>query len=261
MILDKIVQRKKETIAETLSGFSIEKAVEQILQMPVPRSFHDALNKPGLSIIGEIKRASPSKGMIKKDLEPGKAAKVYETTVDAISVLTEEHHFLGSSKDLEEVSKTVSLPLLRKDFIIDERQIYEGRLLGASTILLIASILDKEQLKEFIRIARSIQMEPLIEVHTGDEVEKAMEAGAGIIGINNRNLMDFTVDLSTTARLRPLIPKDILVVSESGIHQREDVRFLKEVGVDGILVGESFMKTGSIAEKAKEFRKAYGCEG
>jgi len=151
----------------------------------------------------------------------------------------------------------VTNPLLRKDFIISKFQIYEARVLGASCVLLITSILKDEQLKEYIKLAKELDMDSLVEVHTQEEVKRALQAGAQIIGINNRNLNDFSIDLNNTLKLRKLIPKEVLVVSESGIHSEEDIRFLKEAAIDGILVGESFMKSESIAKKAEEFKKAY----
>jgi len=258
MILDSIVQKKKETLLQQSISYKKEEYLEAIGRMPKPQSFYRAIKKPGLSIIGEIKKASPSKGMIKEDFNPIEIARTYEKAVDAISVLTEEHFFIGRTEYLQQVHDAVSLPILRKDFILEEVQIYEGRRLGASSILLIASILDKEKLQEFIQIIHSLDMDALVEVHGEEEVTKAIEAGAKIIGVNNRNLNDFSVDLHTTLRLRRYIPEDILLISESGIHSKEDIQFLWKAGIDGILVGESFMRTNNILEKAKEFRMAYG---
>lgn len=254
MILDKIVEKKLETISK-INFLTIDKYIELIEELPAPKSFYDAIKKEGLSIIGEIKKASPSRGVIKEEFNPLNIAMEYENSVDAISVLTEEDFFMGSLEYLRLVNSSVSIPILRKDFIIDERQIYESRLNGASAILLIAAILDVNTLKKFISTAKSIDLDPLVEAHTEEEVIKALEAGAYIIGINNRNLNDFSEDLNTTMRLRKLIPKDILVISESGISTKENIKFLK--AIDGILVGESFMRCNDICKKAKEFKEAY----
>ncbi|WP_461206445.1 indole-3-glycerol phosphate synthase TrpC [Clostridium sp. DL1XJH146] len=257
MILDKIVKKKIETLNSTKFPL-IDEFLMEIDNLDAVPSFYKALSKEGLSIIGEVKKASPSKGLINAFNEPEIFAKQYNDAVDAISVLTEEHFFLGSPEYLRRVKEVTTIPLLRKDFIIDENQIYEGRILGASSILLIASILEENRLKKFLKIARDIGLEPLVEVHKEEEVYKALNSGARIIGINNRNLEDFTVDLNTTMELRKLIPKDIIVVSESGIDKKEDIALLKQGDIDAVLVGESFMRCNSIFEKAKEFKEIYG---
>lgn len=250
MILDDIVIRKKQTLAE--STFNLENK-----NFPKIESFYKALAKPGLSIIGEVKKASPSKGLIKPDFDAVAIAQEYENAVDAISVLTEEHYFLGSPKYLTQVHEVVKLPIIRKDFIIDERQIIEARQIGASAILLIVAILTQDKLVEFLQLAQSLGLDALVETHDEQEVERALLANSKIIGINNRDLRDFKVSLDTTTRLRKLIPKDIIVVSESGINTAEDINTLKEASVDAILVGESFMKCESISKKAKEFKSVY----
>ncbi|KOA19976.1 indole-3-glycerol phosphate synthase [Clostridium homopropionicum DSM 5847] len=257
MILDKIVQRKREALLIQKEKESIYDIKEKIKNMKEPPSFYDAIAKKGLSIIGEIKKASPSKGLIREDFNPVEIASEYEVAVDAISVLTEEDFFMGKPEYLREVSKTVSLPTLRKDFIIDEFQIYEARELGASCILLIVAILEQEKLLEYIRIAESIKMDALVEAHTEEEVERAIAAGAKIIGINNRNLKDFSVDFNSTIKLKAIIPEGILVISESGIENKEQIKILKKAAIDGVLVGESFMKSGSIKNMAREFKGAY----
>lgn len=258
MILEEIVDRKKAMLKEQKLYFSVKEFEKQIENMTrPPANFYEAIGKKGLSIIGEIKKASPSKGMIKEDLDPIKAALEYKEAVDAISILTEEKFFKGSPEYLRKVSSVVDIPLLRKDFIIDDLQIFEARALGASCILLIASILTDKKLKEFIKISEDLQMDALVEVHTEEEVSRSIEAGAKIIGINNRNLKDFTVDLNNTLRLRYLIPDEILVVSESGVNSKEDIELLREANIDGVLVGESFMRAENIARKAREFKAAY----
>ncbi len=258
MILDDIVNVKKEYLLNSEYTFDVKRLYAAV-EKPVA-DFKAAMSKEGLSIIGEVKKASPSRGLIKPDFDPVEIAKEYDGAVDAISVLTEEKFFMGSPKYLKDIHKNVDLPLLRKDFVISPLQIFEARELGASTILLIAAILnDVRVLKEYINIARGVGFEPLVETHNKEEIELALEAGADIIGINNRNLKDFTEDIYTTVRLRELIPDDKIVLSESSIHTADDIRILKKANINGILVGESFMKCDNIRAKAKEFKEAYVC--
>lgn len=256
MILDEIVAKKKQTLLKSEYKFDV-KRLYKAMENPVD-SFYDAMAKEGLSIIGEVKKASPSRGLIKPDFNPVEIAKEYENVADAISVLTEEDYFQGSSGYLRDIHNEVNLPLLRKDFVVSPLQIFEARELGASTILLIAAVLDNIRvLKEFINIARGVGFEPLVETHNEKEIDLALSADAKIIGINNRNLYDFTEDIYTTVRLREFIPSDRLVISESSIHTAEDIKILSKANVNGILVGESFMRSDNIAKKAKEFRDAY----
>lgn len=256
MILDEIVEVKKEYLLKSDYSFDA-KRLYKAMEEPVS-DFKAAMAKKGLSIIGEVKKASPSRGLIKPDFKPVEIAKEYENAVDAISVLTEEKFFMGSPDYLKEIHSEVKLPLLRKDFVISPLQIFEAREMGASTILLIAAILnDKRVLKEYINIARGVGFEPLVEAHNEEEIDLALSAEADIIGINNRNLKDFSEDIYTTVRLREFIPKDKIVLSESSIHTTEDIKILKQADIDGILVGESFMKCDDIAKKAKEFKDAY----
>ncbi|HOQ16459.1 MAG: indole-3-glycerol phosphate synthase TrpC [Epulopiscium sp.] len=257
MILNKIVERKKESLNQLKKKASIAYFERLTDKKEIPLSFYKAMEKPGLSIIGEVKKASPSKGIIRQEFNPVEIAKEYESSVDAISVLTEEEFFLGSPRYLKEIHGEVKLPLLRKDFIIDPIQIYEARALGASAVLLIAAILDDIQLREFISLTHSLDMDALVEVHDEDELERALNTNAVIIGINNRNLKDFSVDINTTIKLSREIPKDKLIISESGIFTGEDIMKLKKANIDGILVGESFMKSEDINKKAKEFKDAY----
>ncbi|PKM93251.1 MAG: indole-3-glycerol phosphate synthase TrpC [Firmicutes bacterium HGW-Firmicutes-1] len=237
--------------------FHIEDMMKQIEALDNRPSFRDALAKNGLSIIGEIKKASPSKGIIREDFNPIEIAKVYETAVDAISVLTEEDYFLGRDVYLKEISELVKLPTLCKDFILIPEQIYKAKLLGASAVLLIVAILTNEQLKEYIDVAKSVGMDALVEIHTKQELERALQVGATIMGINNRNLESFKTDLNVTLELRPFIPEGIIVVSESGIHTTQDIKQLTEANIDAILVGESFMRTDDIGQHAKELKYAY----
>ncbi|HHW68284.1 MAG: indole-3-glycerol phosphate synthase [Epulopiscium sp.] len=257
MILDRIVEQKKETLKELKKTINIPLLEDVIKHTKTPPSFYQAMAKPGLSIIGEIKKASPSKGVIKEDFNPKALAKEYETCVDAVSVLTEEKFFLGDARFLKEIHEEIDLPLLRKDFIIDPIQIYEARALGASCVLLIVAILEDSQLRELVNISHSLYMDTLIEVHDEHELARALKTNGEIIGINNRNLKDFSIDLQTTINLRKEIPEDKIVISESGIFDKGDIFKLKKSNIHGILVGESFMRSENIRQKAEEFRKAY----
>ena len=254
MILDDIVARKKEAIArlrETAGEVELEKAAAQASQ---PRDFATALKEGGgPAIIAEIKRASPSAGQIRAKMEVATIAASYEREgAAAISVITEENFFQGKLEYLEEAKKVVSLPVLCKDFIVEPIQIFEARAAGADAILLIGSILEQDALKELLETARSLGMACLVEVHAAEEIAKALAAGARIIGINNRDLRTFQVDLETTIRLRSLIPTDRLVVSESGIHSRKDLDFLAQAGVDAVLVGTSLMRAENPGRKLRE---------
>ncbi|UUV18664.1 indole-3-glycerol phosphate synthase TrpC [Fusobacteria bacterium ZRK30] len=252
MILDKIVEKKKMRLKEL--NLDIKLLKEKAETEKSRPSFIDALKKEGLSIIGEVKRASPSKGLIKEKFYPLELAAEYEKCVEAISVLTEESFFLGNPEYLEKIAAKVGIPALRKDFIIDEVQIYEAKILGASAILLITAILDEKTLKKFIQVVKTLGMDALVEVHTKEEVERAIIAGAEIIGINNRDLKTFNVDLNTTVELAKLIPKDKVIVSESGIKDELDIKKLTTAGIDGVLVGEVFMRCDDIGKLAGEFK-------
>ena len=249
MILDNIVEVKKNYLVNSNYTFDT-KRLYGAMEKPVA-DFRKAMAKPGLSIIGEVKKASPSRGLIRPDFEPVEIAREYEGAVDAISVLTEEKFFMGSPEYLKAIHNEVSLPLLRKDFVISPLQIFEAREMGASTVLLIAAILkSKRVLREYINIARGVGFEPLVETHNQEEIYLALEAGADIIGINNRNLKDFSEDIYTTVRLREHIPDDKIVLSESSIHTTDDIKVLKQANINGILVGESFMRCDDIKTKA-----------
>ena len=235
MILDNIVEVKKNYLVNSNYTFDT-KRLYGAMEKPVA-DFRKAMAKPGLSIIGEVKKASPSRGLIRPDFEPVEIAREYEGAVDAISVLTEEKFFMGSPEYLKDIHNEVSLPLLRKDFVISPLQIFEAREMGASTVLLIAAILkSKRVLREYINIARGVGFEPLVETHNQEEIYLALEAGADIIGINNRNLKDFSEDIYTTVRLREHIPDDKIVLSESSIHTTDDIKVLKQANINGILV-------------------------
>ena len=257
MILDKIVEQKKIDLEEFKKTNTLEEIKEKALKCGNRVSFKEALKKDGLSIIGELKKASPSKGVIVQDFRPMELLKEYGKIADAVSVLTEEKFFLGSPEYLREAAKNTDLPLLRKDFIVDEIQIYEAKILGASAILLICAILSVDELKKYLDIAKSLDLDVLVESHDKEELEKALEAGAEIIGINNRNLSTFDLTIDTTLNLLPFIPEGKVIVSESGFHTAEDILKIKGTRVDAILVGESFMRTDDIVEKAKEFRENF----
>lgn len=258
MILDKIVNEKRVQLKKEMAEISIEGWKERISRPGLHKTidFYSALKKEDeISIIAEVKKASPSKGIIKEDFNPLEIAKKYsEGNVQAISVLTEKNFFLGDDEYLVKIRQSVALPILRKDFIIDLRQVYQSRYLGADAILLIVSILNDEELKKFQIVAEILGMQCQVEVHDREELERALESGAKIIGINNRNLKTFEVDITTTEKLMNHIPHDRVVVSESGIKSRDDMRYLKDLGVNAVLIGETFMRANSIDEKIKELK-------
>ena len=217
--------------------------------------FEKALKKDGMSFICEVKKASPSKGLIAPDFPYLQIAREYEAAgADCISVLTEPKWFLGSDEYLREISSSVSTPCLRKDFTVDEYMIYEAKTLGASAVLLICSILEKERIAEYIKIADSLGLSSLVEAHDAHEIEDALDAGARIIGVNNRNLKDFTVDTENSASLRSMVPSDRIFVSESGITCRGDVASLEAIGVDAVLAGEVLMRSADKTSKLRELK-------
>ena len=217
--------------------------------------FEKALKKDGMSFICEVKKASPSKGLIAPDFPYLQIAREYEAAgADCISVLTEPKWFLGSDEYLREISSSVSTPCLRKDFTVDEYMIYEAKTLGASAVLLICSILEKERIAEYIKIADSLGLSSLVEAHDAHEIEDALDAGARIIGVNNRNLKDFTVDTENSASLRSMVPSDRIFVSESGITCRGDVASLEAIGADAVLAGEVLMRSADKTSKLRELK-------
>lgn len=246
MILDEIADRTRERVRELKKNreiSSLRRDAEKLGGGGQP-DLKQALAAPGISFICEVKKASPSKGIIAPDFPYLHIAREYEEAgAAAISVLTEPYYFMGNDQYLREIVKSVKLPVLRKDFTVDEYQIFEAKTLGASAVLLICAILERKQLKEYMEIACSLGLSALVETHTEAEVEEALEAGAGIIGVNNRNLKTFEVDITTSRRLRSLIPEDILFVSESGIRTPEDVAALKAIRTDAVLIGETFMRS------------------
>ena len=217
--------------------------------------FEQALKKEGISFICECKKASPSKGLIAPDFPYLEIAKAYEAAgADAISVLTEPKWFLGSDQYLREIAAEVSVPCLRKDFTVDPYMIYEAKVLGASAVLLICSILSEEQLKEYREIADTLGLSALVEAHDEEEIRMALRSGARIIGVNNRNLKDFSVDTENSRRLREMVPSDVLFVSESGVRTPEDVAKLRGIGVDAVLIGETLMRAEDKKAKLAELR-------
>lgn len=250
MILDEIAAKTKER----KRVISYEQMKKTALEMEVTDEFpfEKALKKEGVSFICEVKKASPSKGLIAPDFPYIEIAKEYEQAgASAISVLTEPEYFKGTNEYLTEISKAVKIPLLRKDFTIDDYMIYEAKVIGASAVLLICAILTDEQLKEYIKLADSLGLSALVEAHTKEEVMRAMKAGARIIGVNNRDLKTFKVDVTTSIRLRSLVPPEFIYVSESGIKTPEDVKKLKENGTDAVLIGETFMRSKDKVEMLK----------
>ena len=217
--------------------------------------FEAALRKPGLSFICECKKASPSKGLIAPEFQYLEIAKEYEAAgADCISVLTEPKWFLGSDIYLKEIAAAVRIPCLRKDFTVDPYMIWEAKTLGAGAVLLIVSLLEEERLREFLQISEELGLSALTEVHDEAEAETAVRAGARIIGVNNRNLKDFTVDTENSRRLREMVPEDVLFVSESGVKNAEDVAALRAAGADAVLIGEALMKAPDKKQKLRELR-------
>lgn len=245
MILETIAQANVERYEEQQKIVPLEVIKKQALAMDANTGFpfEKALAKDGISYICEVKKASPSKGIIAEDFPYVQIAKDYENAgASAISVLTEPKWFKGENKYLEEISQNVKIPLLRKDFTVCEYQIYEAKTIGASAVLLICALLDTNTIRQWIALCDKLGLSALVEAHTKEEVLSAISAGARVIGVNNRNLKDFTVDLSTCTTLRGLVPKDILFVGESGIKTSNDIAQLKKAGVNGVLIGETLMR-------------------
>lgn len=257
-ILDKLADHARERVAEAKNKISLEEIKHQALYLPKGTfAFENALKKPDISFICECKRASPSKGLIAPVFPYLQIAEEYETAgADCISVLTEPKWFLGSDEYLLEIVGSVSIPCLRKDFTVDEYMIYEAKILGASAVLLICSILDEIQIREYIGLCDELGLSALVEAHDETEVSTAIKSGARIIGVNNRNLKDFSVDTDNSRRLRELIPQDVLFVSESGVSSAEDIAKLHEIGADAVLIGETLMRANDKKAKLSELRGA-----
>ncbi|MFD1774169.1 indole-3-glycerol phosphate synthase TrpC [Paenibacillus rhizophilus] len=257
MYLDKIVATKIKEVETLSASFSLSEVEREIAGLPAARGFRRALTlgrKRDIGLIAEVKKASPSKGLIRADFDPVQIAKAYEAGgTDCLSVLTDRQYFQGSGEYLQQVRQAVSLPLLRKDFIIDEKQIYEARLLGADAVLLIAAILTSAVLSSFTDTAGSLGLDVLIEVHDRSELEGVLDTGKAqlshvLLGINNRNLHTFETSLATTAELAALAPDGVPLISESGIAGPEDIAYLKANGADGVLVGEYFMRQQDVEQ-------------
>lgn len=265
-ILEQLAAHAKERVEQAKKRISPETIRQQALSLMSPTSesgaarnfpFERALQKPGISFICECKKASPSKGLIAPDFPYLQIAKEYEAAgADCISVLTEPKWFLGSDRFLKEIAAAVSVPCLRKDFTVDEYMIYEASLFGASAVLLICSILSDEQLQEYIGICDELGLSALVEAHDEREVRMALKAKARIIGVNNRNLKDFSVNTENSRSLRALIPDSVLFVSESGIKNADDIRKLAEIGANAVLIGETLMKAGDKKAKLAQLRSA-----
>ncbi len=258
MILEKILLKRRQRLEEVKRKRPLKLLISEVYDRAgrfVIRDFTSFIRRNnGIKLIGEIKFASPSKGIIRKEGDLSLIIEIYEKNVDAISVLTEEDFFKGSLSYLETVKNRVTKPVLRKDFIIDEYQIYESAISGADAILLIASILDEVQAKDYISLAKELGLAVLFEIHDAHELEKALSAEADIIGINNRDLKTMKIDIQTTLNIKPLIPEDKIVVSESGIKTHDDVRKLEDAGVDALLIGTVLMEAQDIKKKINELK-------
>ena len=257
-ILEQLADHARQRTEQAKRVLPPEEIRHQALSLPKGDfPFQQALKKPGVSFICECKKASPSKGLIAPNFPYLEIAKEYEAAeADCISVLTEPKWFLGNDEYLKEIAEAVSIPCLRKDFTVDEYQIYQAKVLGASAVLLICSVLTENQMKDYIRICDNLGLSALVEVHDEREVQTALNIGARIIGVNNRNLKDFSVDTDNSRRLRELIPPNVLFVSESGVRTVEDVETLRKIGADAVLIGETLMRASDKRAKLAELRGA-----
>jgi indole-3-glycerol phosphate synthase len=253
-MLDKIIAQKKEEVEQRKKVAPLAYLQERIARQKPLLDLAPALKGDQIRLIAEVKKASPSQGMLSPNFNPIELAQTYAEGggAAAISVLTEANYFMGSIEHLAAIKEVVGLPLLRKDFIFDPYQLYESRAYGADALLLIVAILSQEQLKELVSLSHSLGLRCLVEVHNEGEVERAVLSEAEIIGINNRDLNTFTVDINTTRRLQPLIPQERIVVSESGIKNKRDIEKLGKWGVDAVLVGEALVTAGDVRSKMKE---------
>ena len=255
-ILDKLAQHAFERVKAAKETVSADEIISRAKALPTGNfAFESALKKQGVSFICECKKASPSKGVIAENFPYLEIAKEYEAAgADCISVLTEPKWFLGSDEYLREIAGAVSVPCIRKDFTVDPYMIYEARLLGAQAVLLICSILSAEQISDYIKICDTLGISALVEVHDENEVTVALKAGARIIGVNNRNLKDFSVNTDNSRRLRELVPREVLFVSESGVQTAKDVKKLHEIGADAVLIGEALMRADDKKAALAELR-------
>lgn len=258
-ILNEIADFVRERIGIMQEIFPIEKMKKVAERLPKGDfEFEKALKEKGMSFICEVKKASPSKGIIAEEFPYLQIAKDYEKSgATAISCLTETNYFQGQDKYLKDIAKEVSIPVLRKDFFVDEYMVYEAKILGASAILLICAILNDDELKRFFEIANILGLSAIFEVHDETELQRSLKCGARIIGVNNRNLKTFELDLNTSINLRKLVPKDVIFISESGIKTRADVKLLEENNVDAVLIGETLMKAENKAEILNKLKGIY----
>lgn len=256
MILDEILQHKRGEVDAQCKAVPLAMLEERIARQGKPRGFAAALRRQssvGTAIIAEVKKGSPSKGIIRADFDPCDIAKRYQSGGAAcLSVLTDQRFFMGSLAYLEAISQIVSLPLLRKDFVIDPYQIYEARAAGADAVLLIAAALTQDLMSDLVSAASGLDLDVLLEVHNESELERALQLPVELIGINNRDLKTFHTDLAVTERLLPLIPEDRLVVAESGLRCRADIRRLQQAGAGAFLIGESLMREADFEQKLQE---------
>lgn len=255
-ILDVLADAARERVEQNRKSCSLEELKAKALSLPKKDfAFEKALKKPGLSYICECKKASPSKGLIDPEFDYLSIAKDYEAAgADALSVLTEPTRFLGKDEYLEQIAQEVSIPILRKDFTIDPYMIYEARILDADAILLIVSLLSDEQLIDYMDIADKLGLSALVECHDEQEIERALKAGARIIGVNNRNLKDFSVDVNNAGKLRNKIPEGVLFVSESGVKDRRDTKIAEDMKADAVLIGEALMRAEDKKNKLDELK-------
>lgn len=257
MILERILEAKREEVVARKATVPLSDLKARIRDLPPPRDFHGALDRKssggGIRLIAEVKRASPSQGIIRQGFDLEQLTRAYEAAgAAAISVLTDEPFFQGSLHDLARAKASVSLPVLRKDFILDPYQVYEARAWGADAILLIVAVLEAEALQDLLALSHEMGLHPLTEVHTRQELQAALGAKAPIVGINNRDLKSFQVSLETTFSLLPEIPREVVVISESGISRRAEVARLEAAGVDAILVGEGLLRAQDVEEKVRD---------
>lgn len=254
MILDEIAKSTEKRYQQRMQEKPLETVKAAALALPKKQfAFEQTLAADGVSLICEVKKASPSKGLIAPNFDYLQIAKEYEKAgAAAISCLTEPEYFLGADAYLKEIAEAVSIPVLRKDFTLYEYQIYEARLLGASAVLLICALLDTETLKNYIAVCDTLGLSALVEAHDDTEIQSAVSAGARIIGVNNRNLKDFTVDIHNSSRYRALVPENILFVSESGIQTHADIQVLQQNGTNAALIGETLMRAPDKAAAIKE---------
>jgi len=254
MIISQIIEEKKKSIEASKAKRPQALLMKELEGFSGHHRFSKEISKEHhINLIAEVKHASPSRGILRKEFDPAKIASSYKMNgASAISVLTEEKFFLGNLEHIKKVKSSSNLPVLRKDFIVDDYQIYESALSGADAVLLIADILSKEELKSFYSISKKLGLDALVEVHNEEDLKKALDIGSRIIGINNRDLHTFNVDIAVTTRLIKAIPEGKIIVSESGIKSHEDVMFLKSLGVNAVLIGEAFMKASDIGAKVRE---------